>query len=254
MIDLFNSNNGWDTQPVYSELTDWKSVGKSGAGIDIISAFADGLRSSLDYLVVRQGPCLSEQCEIRIVGTRDGKRHDEIISRKGSLVRYFSADDGEPVLLGINGTNDYLPSISNKMSLRKKVLLTDCVSEKWDVEKWCSSEQWRELSSMTPKPDSVMQLIALYEDDRAGTINLFPKDGVGYNTRVVGRHAGESYLEKDAFIGFWGKPTNGVKDRLPYAENGSLAPTIFEYLTGDKVIPNQDGWGYPSLLDVVTVK
>lgn len=100
---------------------------------------------------------------------------------------------------------------------------------------------------MSTRPDSVMQLVHLYEDDRAGTVNLFPKDGFGYNTLVPGRHAGETYLEKDAFVGFW-KDGMKPKTRLGAVDNGSLAPTLYEYLTGNQVNVGVDGWGYPSVL------
>lgn len=99
-----------------------------------------------------------------------------------------------------------------------------------------------------------MQLAKLYAESRAGTINLFPRDGIGYNTKVPGRHAGESYLEKDAFIGFWGTPIGDNVTPLITEENGSLAPTLFEYLTGEKVIINQNGWGYPSLLNRLDIR
>ncbi len=100
---------------------------------------------------------------------------------------------------------------------------------------------------MSPRPDAVVQLAHLYDEDRAGTINLFPKEGFGYNTLVPGRHAGEHYLEKDAFIGFWGE-TVKPGQRLGPLDNGSLAPTLYQYLTGEQVEAGDNGWGYPSVL------
>ena len=58
---------------------------------------------------------------------------------------------------------------------------------------WCREDAWRELTSYTPRPDSVVQLAHLYDSARAGTINLFPRAGVGYNSVVPGRHAGETF-------------------------------------------------------------
>lgn len=60
-----------------------------------------------------------------------------------------------------------------------------------NVRSWCTEQEWRELTAYTARPDSVNQLAKLYEEDRAGTINLFPKFGVGFNTKVPGRHAGD---------------------------------------------------------------
>ncbi|WP_200855902.1 hypothetical protein, partial [Klebsiella pneumoniae] len=90
--------------------------------------------------------------------------------------------------------------------------------------------------------------------DRAGTMNLFPKQGVGYNTKVPGRHAGESYLEKDAFLGFGGKPIGPNAMALQSEQNGSLAPTLYEYLTGESIEAGHDGWGYPSLLNKLDIQ
>lgn len=88
------------------------------------------------------------------------------------------------------------------------------------------------------------QIAHLYDTDRAGTINLFPVDGVGYNTVVPGRHAGESFAEKDAFVGFWGEgsPTN-----LEGAVNGQVAPTLYAWLTGETPRAGEDGWGFSAI-------
>ena len=67
-------------------------------------------------------------------------------------------------------------------------------------ERWCNEAEWRRLSSFTPRPDAVTQLAHLYDSDRAGSVNLFPRAGVGYNSTVPGRHAGESFHEKNAFV------------------------------------------------------
>lgn len=36
--------------------------------------------------------------------------------------------------------------------------------------------------------------------------------------------------------------------------NGSLAPTLFEYLTGEKVVEGENGWGFPSLLHKLDIQ
>jgi hypothetical protein len=94
----------------------------------------------------------------------------------------------------------------------------------------------------------VVQVAHLYDHPRAGTINLFPRAGVGYNSRVPGRHAGELFHEKDALVGLFGPPLAGrERPRLRTAVIGSVSITLYEYLTGTAVIPGTDGWGYPSL-------
>ena len=99
----------------------------------------------------------------------------------------------------------------------------------------------------------MVELAELYAEERAGTVNLFPKAGIGYNTKVPGRHAGEDYLEKDAFIGFWGSPIGENSQPLKIESNGSLAPTLFEYLTGEAVVEGENGWGYPSLIEKLDI-
>ena len=94
-----------------------------------------------------------------------------------------------------------------------------------------------------------MELAHLYDHPRAGTINLFPRAGVGYNSRVPGRHAGELFHEKDAFVGLFRCALVGPRGqpRLRTAVNCSVPIAIYEYLTAAAVTPATDGWGYPSL-------
>ena len=91
----------------------------------------------------------------------------------------------------------------------------------------------------------MVQLSHLYDLDIAGTVNLFPKEGIGYNTIVPGRHAGEFFHEKDAFVGIWGAPVERKVARS--AVNGAVPEAVYEYLTGAEVVEGQDGWGYPPL-------
>ncbi|WP_019617054.1 alkaline phosphatase family protein [Psychromonas ossibalaenae] len=252
MMDFFNAQKSWSTQPVYQELTNWRPINapKKNAPVDIVDRLSAGLTASLDYMVLREKPCGLDSCTVRLIGTRDGQRRDEIIERRGEKIRHYSINGSPVVLLNIYAGNPYLKTLS-KQKMVKSGLISKCLSS---PSSWCTASQWRELMSYTARPDAVNQLIALYEEPRAGTINLFPEQGIGFNTKVPGRHAGESYLEKDAFIGFWGELVNNKDKRLPYAENGSLAPTLYQYLTGEQVQPGTNGWGYPSLLDKLDIK
>ena len=59
-----------------------------------------------------------------------------------------------------------------------------------------------------------------------------------------------NFHEKDAFAGVWGAPLR-PGPRPEQAVNGSVAPTLHAWLTGDVPTVGANGWGYP-MLDVVT--
>ncbi|MGF1759371.1 alkaline phosphatase family protein [Photobacterium sagamiensis] len=267
MMDFFNSAQGWQYQPRYSELVKWLPLeaARDFTPIDMISEIANRLEETLDYLVVRETNCSVNACDVRLVAHRDGKRLDEIIKRSGDRLYYGSAKEAEgspnasqtdlPRLLDIQAVNPYTGSLSAQEQNEKQQLVKKCLSEpqRKNNQTWCNEAEWRQLTRLTPRPDSVNQLAHLYDEDRAGTVNLFPKEGIGYNTIVPGRHAGEHYLEKDAFIGFWGEPV-GQGEQLKSVANGSLAPTIYEYLSGDNVVVGENGWGFPSLLSELAIQ
>ena len=108
----------------------------------------------------------------------------------------------------------------------------------------------RHLGNAVTRNRARRRIAAVLGDlDRAGSINLFPADGVAYNSIVPGRHAGESFHEKDAFVGLWGAPVGrqAHQGRLSTAVNGSMPIAIFEYLNGEPITKNDPTWGYPSL-------
>ena len=257
MMDFFNSSQGWQVQPVYQELKLWSPIAApAGQSIDVIDQIARRLPESLDYMVVRESECDQQRCAVRVIGNRDLERVDELITREGDKLFYESLEANRtPVLLNTQELNPYLKSPSESDFALYSQLVEQCINRavKVDVTTWCSSAEWTSLTQLTPRPDSVNQLANIYLEDRAGTINLFPKAGIGFNTKVPGRHAGEDYLEKDAFIGFWGAPIGGESEPLKIEANGSLAPTLFEYLTGEPVVAGENGWGFPSLLNQLDV-
>ncbi|NVN79962.1 MULTISPECIES: alkaline phosphatase family protein [unclassified Vibrio] len=257
MMDFFNSSQGWQVQPIYQELKQWTPLAApKGENIDVIAQITQRLPESLDYMVVRESTCDPQSCAVRVIGNRDLKRVDELITREGDKLFYESLDGNRPpILLNTQTLNPYLVAPSKADFSHYSKLVEKCINRaiKEDVTTWCSSAQWTELTQLTPRPDSVNQLANIYLEDRAGTVNLFPKAGIGYNTKVPGRHAGEDYLEKDAFIGFWGTPIGENSQPLKIQANGSLAPTLFEYLTGEAVVEGENGWGYPSLLNHLDV-
>lgn len=257
MMDFFNSSQGWQVQPIYQELKQWTPLAApEGESIDAIAQIVQRLPESLDYMVVRESACDQHSCAVRVIGNRDLKRADELITREGDKLFYESLDANRPpILLNTQTLNPYLAAPSKADFLHYSKLVEKCINRaiKEDVTTWCSSSQWTELTQPTPRPDSVNQLANIYLEDRAGTINLFPKAGIGYNTKVPGRHAGEDYLEKDAFLGFWGTPIGENSQPLKIEANGSLAPTLFEYLTGEPVVAGENGWGFSSLLNKLDI-
>ncbi|CAH7299126.1 Nucleotide pyrophosphatase [Vibrio chagasii] len=257
MMDFFNSKQGWTVQPVYQELVQWAPIAANkGDSINVIDEIAKRLPESLDYMVVRESACDERACSVRVIGNRDLKRVDELITRHGDKLFYESLMGNQaPTLLNIQTLNPYLASPSKADFSVYSRLVEKCInrSVKEDDSTWCSRSEWTDLTQLTPRPDSVNQLANIYLEDRAGTINLFPKAGIGYNTIVPGRHAGEDYLEKDAFIGFWGSPIGENSLPLKIEANGSLAPTLYEYLTGEPVVAGENGWGFPSLLNKLDI-
>ncbi|MEC4726106.1 alkaline phosphatase family protein [Shewanella sp. D64] len=267
MMDLFNSALGWKVQPTYKELIRWTAINATDPSqtIDIVAETVNRLADSLDYMVLREQQCRFNQCQIRLIGYRDGVRLDELVELRGDKLLYTSVSvtesggaepDIEPKLLDIQTLNPYREQPTAAELNKYSALKNRCLhqAKEQEPESWCSVQQWRALTRFTLRPDAVNQVARLYEEDRAGTINLFPKAGIGFNTKVPGRHAGEDYLEKDAFIGFWGAPIGDAVTPLTIEENGSLAPTIYEFLTGEAVVPGKNGWGYPSLLEKLDVQ
>ena len=253
MLDFFiDQEKRWHQQALYTDMVSWKPIGFSHeeSGIDMVSEISARLSETLDYLVIREADCSLDRCDIRLVGYREGIRHDEFISRVGDRIQYH-AGEHEPILLDLQKINPYRDALSLEAQKLKAKLYQRCVIQpkQGESNSWCLDKDWRRLSYFTPRPDSVNQLAHLYDEERAGTINLFPKEGIGYNTKVPGRHAGEHFHEKDAFIGFWGAPVNVHMQLQPIA-NGSLAPTLYEYLSGD-TLKNGDGWGFPSVLEFI---
>lgn len=258
MFDFFNSKQGWQVQPVYQELTQWKpKAAPSDTSIDIIQEITQRLSESLDYLVVREQQCNNQSCVVRVIGSRDQQRIDERILRVEDKLFYESVDsEAPPTLLNLQEMNPYL-SLPDEAQFEHYAKGVDkCLyrAEKNRPETWCNRKEWREVTQHTPRPDSVNQLVDIYLEDRAGTVNLFPKAGIGYNTKVPGRHAGEDYLEKDAFLGFWGAVVGPDVTPLTIEANGSLAPTLYEFLTGEAVVVGEDGWGFPSLMNKLDIK
>lgn len=244
MLDFFaDHGSDWARQPLRDDLTHLRLLDHPEP-IDMLTTIADSLRDSLDYLVVRETECTPKGGTIRLIGHRDGARSEGLIERRGERIRYRTngAD-----LLGLRTLSIYDPPSADDRR-EHAALLDRCVGS-GDTEHWCTEAEWRRLASFTNRPDAVVQLAHLYDIDTAGTVNLFPRAGVGYNTIVPGRHAGEHFHEKDAFVGVWGAPAAGLlpEGRVPLAMNGAAAMAVYDFLSGRRAVQGRDGWGYPSI-------
>lgn len=245
MMDFFVDQGAqWARQPLAADLQALRLVSGQGP-VNVIDEIYGSLHESLDYLVVRETPCGVEGGTVHLVGERGGQRAEGWIERRGQRVfyRYRGAD-----LLETDAPSRY-ETLSAEQRAEQRTLHARCVhaARADDEATWCSEAAWRRLTSYSNRPDSVVQLAHLYDLDIAGTVNLFPRQGLGYNTIVPGRHAGESFHEKDAFAGIWGAPAAKRPERLRSAVNGSVPMAVYEYLTGTTVRQGEDGWGYPSL-------
>jgi len=241
MFDFFiDHNSKWKTQPVYKDLTSLRLL--SGATVNMIDEIINPLSETIDYLVVRESLSNFASATVRVIGVRAGKKQTTLIYRRGNKIFV----KGNISLLGLDEKSRYktLPDTKNQ-----ETLFVKCIENAVQINlgSWCTENEWRELSLGTEKPDAVVQLARIYDSDRAGTINLFPKQGYGYNSKVPGRHAGEHFHEKDAFVGFWGGSVKSAK-RIASCVNGSLAPQLYEHLTGRAATRWQDGCGFERCL------
>jgi hypothetical protein len=230
MMDFFiNQTNRWAEQPLYEDLVNYQTL--SGHTINVPEILMQYLPETLDYLVLRNKTSNRQQADISLMAMRGGRAFRERLVRIAdrAFLQVSQAD-----LLGLHRLTPYRKV--EAIELKKHQELKDkCLTQAnfEDSKTWCDQNQWRELFLSLERPDAVNQLGHLYDSDKAGTINLFPKFGIGYNTKVPGRHAGESFHEKDAMVAFWGGRANTYTE-INSAVNGQVAPTLYEFLTGKK--------------------
>lgn len=252
MLDLFKDQGaGFTSQPLARDLRAIRPLAApaGAAPIDLLTEITGRLGDSLDYLAVREEACSPERCSVRVM-RRGARPSVGLIRREGRRVHYsFEGDD-------LLDTDVYSPyeTLGDRERAEHAELRARCLGAAPDArETWCDEDEWRHLTSFTPRPDSVVQLSHLYDSDRAGTVNLFPRDGVGYNSQVPGRHAGESFHEKNAFVALFGEPiaARASQPRHRSAVIGSVPMAIHEWLSGRPAIQDRDGWGYPRLEGIV---
>lgn len=252
MLDLFaDQGEGFERQPIASELRSLRPLASPDAEpIDLLQELSTRLADSLDYLVVRETQPTLEGGETRLMGHRDGRLATGWIRREGNRLHYrFEGAD----LLDTDRLSPY-EDHTEEARENQAALQGRCLGAPLDEpESWCTTAEWRELSSYTTRPDAVVQLGHLYDSPLAGTVNLFPREGVGYNSVVPGRHAGESFHEKNAFVGVWGTPlqSRGTEPALRSAVNGAVPMAIYDFLSegetakGFGYIPLPEAWLRP---------
>jgi hypothetical protein len=241
MLDFFvDQGAAWARQPVLAELLALRTLG--GATIDVPAELLRRLGDSLDYLVLRGEACGPEGGVTVAMGPRAGGVSTATIERRGD--RLWLGLEG-PDLLDLADVSPYAAHPPEALAAASTLRARCLAAARTEPATWCTEAEWRALTAESRRPDSVVQLAHLYDTDRAGTVNLFPRQGVGYNTKVPGRHAGETFAEKDAFVGLWGAPVTATA-ALPPTVNGSVPLAMYGWLTGTSPQPGTLGWGWPA--------
>jgi len=240
VIDLFkDQQNHWHQAGTFDELKNWKLI--SGETIDWISHLRQNLKNTFDYFIVRDAPCDPTECRARIIGPQN---QQALVAVKDNRYYYESKTDLlQQLKPKINLT---IPAELNTWNNFVLKCLKQAKAKQPNT--WCTSDEWLAVAAWHTRPDSVRQLARLYLQESAGSINLFPAEFVGFNTQVPGRHAGELFHEKDAFVAFWGSHLKAEKP-LTNVLNGSIAPTLYHFLSGKNARAGQETWGFSSVLE-----
>jgi hypothetical protein len=251
--------------PDYHQLRQHRLLG--GQTIDWIDVLNQKLKDELDFSIVREdGPAAGQKWppevesvvrivtpdrgEARIHRFRPNVAANSPPKAREVRYRYELLTDSDPLNL-TGSVRDYLVPKGKTADELRRVLEAAVRSPDG-----FSDDHWRELLSATLRADSIYQLSHLYDSDRAGTINLFPKPHVGINSSVPGRHAGESFGEKNGTQLYHAAGLDHAV--IQTARNGSLPVTLYHWLAGDEIFdaPGHEGdaaprqqFGFPTLLD-----
>ncbi|MGH7193763.1 MAG: hypothetical protein ACREJM_09555, partial [Candidatus Saccharimonadales bacterium] len=264
VLDLFTEaglngdDDAWRRHPDYHQLREHRLI--SGQTIDVIDRLVRHLRDEIDIILVREygpepGATWPGEVEraVRIVTPGRGEARIVRLRQPGSgaAYRYEVLGDNDPLAL-LNSIHDVLIPAGGPKPAEIHERLASCLA----ASDGCDDRRWREGLSYTSRPDAIYQYSHLYDSDRAGTINVFPLPHVGLNSAVPGRHAGESFGEKNGTQLYFGA---GLKRAtLQTARNGSLPVTLYHWLVGDEVFHQgeprfsaspAEQFGYESLLN-----
>lgn len=244
VIDLFDidglrgNDAAWQRHPDYHQLRRCRLL--SGQTVDWIEQLKTRLNGVMDLAVVREyGPNPGQrwppevESVLRIITPDRGEARIWRIARTaasgGRTVRYrYEPIGGKDPLDLVGSVRDYLLPQGGPSLVEASEAIRRCTQS----AEGCDDGSWREVLSYTLRPDVVYQLSHLYDTDRAGTVNVFPARGVGMNSGVAGRHAGETFEEKNGTQLYFGA---GLKrGSLQTARNGSLVVTLYHWLVGDE--------------------
>lgn len=233
----------WGRHPGFHDLRRHRL--QSGATIDWIEQLKTRLEGVLDVAVVREyGPApgttwpagvesvvrifTPERGEARIHRIHRPEESDTASAAAGETrYRYEILGERDPLDLLGSIRDHFLPPGVTVAETRDA--LTRCMN----TPGGSSEGEWIELLSRTVRPDVIHQFSHLYDTDRAGTINIFPLRHIGMNSSVPGRHAGESFGEKNTTQLYFGAELQ--KARIQTARNGSLPVTLYHWFVGDEV-------------------
>ena len=245
-VDCFKDHGaGWGEQPLYRDLIALKTLANDT--VDMVEEVRRRLPRVLDYMAVRDTPCGPGGGRVRLVATRDDQRVDAVVERRGRALYYDFGGDAGVDLLEVGTLSPYVETPEGEELLCYQDRLERAMSaDSRDVTTWLNEDEWKELTSYTPRPDSVVQIGHLCDSDIVSTINLFPAPFMAFNSVVPGRHGGELFHEKDAFVGLWGAPVTRLS-RPRLARNGEIAPAIYQYITGGEIVVGEDGWSHAPL-------
>ncbi len=232
----------WADHPRYQEIRSYKLT--NGQTVDWISKIKQALKEYLDYALVREELPKDDPSIDQVV---------RIISPKGEarVLRKFVPSVWEKLSVDpkFRSTQEFKQQKFTHYLYKYEVIADSLtgevegdplkLSEQSDLlrqwianDEWHSDREWLEAMSVTDRPDGIHEISHIYDTELAGTINLFPSRGKGFNTGVPGRHAGELFEEKNALQLYFG---SGVKKSvIPVARSGSMPVTMIHYLYGDE--------------------
>lgn len=258
VIDLFEGaglrgdDAAWRRHPDYHALR--KHTLLSGQAVDWVERLKRHLRGAMDVALVREyGPragerwpaevesvvriITAERGEARVYRVRGQRRGGNTEARYRYRYEVMGAQD--PLDLE-NSVQEYLARAGGRPVAEIRAAIRGCIS----AAEGCEDREWSELLSYTSRLDVVYQYSHLYDSERAGTINIFAAPGVGMNSEVVGRHAGESFAEKNGTQVYFGAGLR--RGSIQTARNGSLPVTLYHWFVGDAAFHAVEDGGSPA--------
>lgn len=233
----------WASHPTLMDVRSYPLF--SGDRVDWVYEIKTKLKDTLDYFLVRESlpendPSV-DSC-VRIIAPKG----------EGRILRKFSPKIWERLQKDpdFRGSREFKEAKFEKY-LYQYALVSDSITGKvegdplgmmnqsslvttWvELGQWHSDEEWLQATAKLDRLDAIHEISHLYDSDLAGTLNLFPARGKGFNTHVPGRHAGELFEEKNSLQVYYGSLIPHPK-KIAIARGGSMPVTLIHYLWGDE--------------------